>query len=141
MTRKIKTRDVEKGMYVNYLQKSEENMQAASKALEDKGYNSAAVSAVHSAISSADAYCVYGLKKRCASENHNETAVLIGEVPARQGLSRKIKDLFESIIRIKNMAEYEERLVKPKEAEKAVNEAGELLSLIKAELNSGIQQG
>jgi len=26
MTRKIKTRDVEKGMYVNYLQKGEENM-------------------------------------------------------------------------------------------------------------------
>jgi len=67
--------------------------------------------------------------------------VLIGEVPARQGLSRKVKELFESIIRIKNMAEYEERLVKPKEAEKAVKEAGELLSLIKAELTGGNQQG
>ncbi|HNZ29242.1 MAG TPA: hypothetical protein PKJ42_04545 [Candidatus Goldiibacteriota bacterium] len=67
--------------------------------------------------------------------------MLIGEVPARQGLSRKVKELFESIIRIKNMAEYEERLVKPKEAEKAVKEAGELLSLIKAELTGGNQQG
>ena len=134
MTRKIKTRDVEKGLYVNYLQKGEENLQTAKKAFEDRVYNSAAVSAVHSAISSADAYCVFGLKKRCASESHKDTALLIGDVPARQGLSQQIKGIFESIIRIKNMAEYEERLVKLKEAEKAVKEAEELLSLIKAEL-------
>jgi uncharacterized protein (UPF0332 family) len=134
MTRKIKTREVEKGLYINYLQKGEENLQTAQKALEDRVYNSAAVSAVHSAISSADAYCVYGLKKRCASENHKDTAMLIGEVPARHGLSQQIKGIFESIIRIKNMAEYEERLVKQKEAEKAVKEAGGLLNLIKAEL-------
>lgn len=134
MTRKVKTRDVEKGLYVNYLQKGEENLQTAQKALEDRVYNSAAVSAVHAAISSADAYCVFGLEKRCASENHKDTAILIGEVLARQGLSGEIKKLFESIIRIKHMAEYEERLVRQKEAEKAVKEAGELLNLIKAEL-------
>jgi hypothetical protein len=98
MTRKVKTRDVEKGLYVNYLQKGEENLKTAQKALEDRVYNSVAVSAVHSAISSADAYCVYGLKKRCASENHKDIAILISEVPARQGLSEEIKKLFESII-------------------------------------------
>jgi uncharacterized protein (UPF0332 family) len=134
MTRKIKTRDVEKGMYVNYLQKGEENLQSAQNALEKKAYNSAALNAVHAAISSADAYCVYGLKKRCASENHKDTATLIGEVQARPGLSEEIKKLFESIIRIKNMAEYEERLVRQKEAEKAVKEAGELFNLVKGEL-------
>jgi len=134
MTRNIKTRDVEKGLYVNYLQKGEENLQTAQRALEDSTYNSVAVNAVHSAISSADAYCIYGLKKRCASENHKDTAILIGEVPARQGLSEKIKKLFESIIRIKHMAEYEERLVRQKEAEKAVKEARELFELIQLEL-------
>ncbi len=134
MTRMVKTREVDRGLYVNYLQKGEENLFTANKALSDRVYNSAAVSAVHAAISSADAYCVFGLKKRCASENHKDTAILIGEVPARQGLSEKIKKLFESIIRIKHMAEYEERLVRQKEAEKAVKEAGELLNLIKSEL-------
>jgi hypothetical protein len=69
-----------------------------------------------------------------ASDSHKDTAILIGEVLARQGLSEDIKKLFESIIRIKHMAEYEERLVRSKEAKKAVKEAGELLSLIKAEL-------
>jgi len=134
MTRKIKTRDVEKGMYVNYLQKGEENLQSAQNALEKKAYNSAALNAVHAAISSGDAYCVYGLKKRCASDNHKDTAILIGEVQARSGLSEEIKKLFESIIRIKNMAEYEERLVRQKEAEKAVKEAAELFNLVKGEL-------
>jgi hypothetical protein len=46
----------------------------------------------------------------------------------------EIRKKFDSVIGIKNMAEYEERLVRQKEAEKAVREAGELLELIKAVL-------
>ena len=44
----------------------------------------------------------------------------------------RIAKLFESIISIKNMAEYEQRLVKPKDAERAVREAVDLLAAVKA---------
>lgn len=56
MTKNIATKAVEKSLCSNYLQKAEENLRSAQKALEDRDYNSAAVSAVHSVISAADAY-------------------------------------------------------------------------------------
>ena len=131
MTKNIKTRAVEKGLFRNYLQKAAENCRGAVKSLEEKAYNAAAVSAVHSAISAADAFCVFGLGERCASENHKDTAALIMDATEKKGENDKIRKLFESIIRIKNMAEYEERLVREKEADKAVREAVEMLELIK----------
>ena len=131
MTKNIKTREVEKGLFRNYLQKAAENCRCAVQSMEDKAYNAAAVSAVHSAISGADAFCVFGLGKRCAPENHKDTAALIMDATEMKSENDKIRKLFESVIRIKNMAEYEERLVREKEADKAVREAVELLELIK----------
>lgn len=134
MTRNIKTREVEKGMYRNYLLKAEENNANANKALNDKAYNAATVSAIHSVISAADAYCVFNIGKRSASENHRDTSILIMDANRNNEQNSRIKKLFDSVIRIKNMAEYEERLVKSKEGERAVSEAGELLALIKDSL-------
>jgi hypothetical protein len=131
MTKNIKTREVEKGLFKNYLQKADENSRGAVKSLEEKAYNAAAVSAVHAAISGADAFCVFGLGKRCASENHKDTAALIMDATNMKSENEKIIKIFESIIRIKNMAEYEERLVRGKEAEKEVREVVELLNLIR----------
>ncbi len=131
MTKNIKTRDVEKGLFRNFLQKADENFSAAAGALEENRYNAAAVSSVHSAISAADAYCVHGLGKRCASENHKDASALIMDATSDKETNKKITSIFDSVIRIKNMAEYEERLVRQKEAQKAVKEAGELLEMIK----------
>lgn len=131
MTKHIKTKEVEKGLYVIFLQKAAETMEAAEKVLKDKAYNAAAINAVHSAISAADSYCVFNIGKRCASSNHSDTADLIKSIPFRDEETSAISKKFKSIIQIKNMAEYEERLVKSKDAEKAVCEAGELLELIK----------
>src|ERR1035437_6111094 len=132
MTKKISTQLVDKVMFSNYLVKAVENCKQAVKALGDGAYNAAAVSAVHAAISAADAYCVSGLSKRCSSSNHEDTAELIETTM----FSNKtiVSKKFMSIIRIKNMAEYEERLVKQKEAEKAVQEAEGLLALVKKDL-------
>jgi uncharacterized protein (UPF0332 family) len=131
MTKNIKTRDVEKGLYKNYLQKAEENFKGATKSFEEGSFNAAAVSAVHTAISCADAFCVFGTGKRCASENHKDASALIMDATPKNDENDRIRKLFDSIIRIKNMAEYEERLVRLKEAEKAVREAAELLESIK----------
>lgn len=64
-------------MYKNFLQKFEENLKIGFKALDELAYNPAAVNAVHSAISAADAFCVYGIGKRCASENHKEAEKVV----------------------------------------------------------------
>ncbi len=134
MTAKINTKTVDKGMYKNFLQKAEENLKIDYKALEERAYNPAAVNAVHSAISAADAFCVYYLGKRCTSAKHEDAADLIMDIPVKDDEKTVISKMFRTIIRIKNMVEYEERLVKPKEAEKVVNEAKKLLELVKIEL-------
>jgi len=134
MTKKINTKPVDKSMYSNFLKKAVENHDSAVKNLKDGAYNAAAVSAVHSAISAADAYCVFSSGKRCTSPNHEDAADLIMDIPGKKDEKNEISKKFRFIIRLKHMAEYEERLVKPKEAEKAVNEAGELLRLIKIEI-------
>lgn len=133
MTKKVNVKQTEKEMYSNYLQKANENCSLVQKAMEEKSYNAAAVCAVHCAISSADAYCVFNLAKRCSSPNHEDAAALISETNLKN--KNSVIKKYLSVIRIKNMAEYEERLVKQKEAEKAVNEIKELLDLVKIDLN------
>ena len=134
MTKKISTKAVDRGMYSNYLKKAVENQRGAEQSLKDGAYNAAAVSAVHCAISAADAYCVRSSGKRSTSPNHEDTADLIMGLPGDKEGNAAISKKFKTIIRIKNMAEYEERLVKPKEAEKVVSEAGEMLRLIEIAL-------
>jgi hypothetical protein len=134
MTKKISAKPVDRVMYSNYLKKAIENYEGAVQTLKNSAYNAAAVSAVHSAISAADAYCVSSLGLRCTSARHEDAADLIMEIPGNKNEKTLISKKFKMIVSIKNMAEYEERLVKPKEAEKAVAEAGELLRLIKSEL-------
>jgi len=131
MTKKISAKKVEKVMYSNYLKKAAENYGSASESLKNKSYNAAAVSAVHSAISSADAYCVYNLGKRCTSPKHEDAADLIMSTTYGGAEKLSVSRKFRAIIRIKNMAEYEDRLVKPKDSEKAVKESGELLKIVK----------
>ncbi|PKL90928.1 MAG: hypothetical protein CVV21_10310 [Candidatus Goldiibacteriota bacterium HGW-Goldbacteria-1] len=130
MTRKVKTKEVEKHFYINYLKKAFENCDSAGNALKEKAFNAAAVSAVHSAISSADTLCVYGLGKRCASEDHKDVISLIMDSSHAKKENSEIVKLFDTIIKMKNMAEYEERLIKPGEAEKAVSIATDLLNLV-----------
>ena len=130
MTRDIKTRAVEKGLNVNFIKKAEENLKSAVKNIENGSYNASAVNAVHSAISAVDAYCVFSIGKRCASENHKDTEYLIMETNFPKETSGVIVKLFVAVIIIKNMAEYEELLVRQKEAEKAVREAQELLNAV-----------
>lgn len=131
MTRHLKTKDVDKETYVVFLKKAEENTDSAENNLKLSRYNAAAVSAVHGAISAADALCAFSLAKRSASEIHKDAAVLIMMTRFPDETKVRIAKLFESIISIKNMAEYEQRLVKPKDAERAVREAVDLLSAVK----------
>jgi hypothetical protein len=74
------------------------------------------------------------LGKRCSSSKHEDASELIKTVPYPENEKFAVSKAFMAVIRIKNMAEYEERLVKSKEAEKAVRETEELLNLVKIKL-------
>lgn len=134
MTPKFRTRDVAKSLYTNYLKRAEECLHAAKNSFAIQEWNAATINTIHSSISACDAICVYFLGKRHAGESHNEAinlfkTIKVGDEEINTNANRIIR-----ILRIKNMAEYEERLVYRSEAEKALKDCERFLEYVKKEL-------
>ena len=134
MTRKFKTRDVEKSLYTNYLKRAEECFHAAKASFASQEWNSATINAIHAVISASDAMCIYFLGKRNASESHNEAAALFKSIrPDDEGINTNANRIAK-ILSIKNMAVYEERLVFKSEAEMALRDCERSLGYVKGKL-------
>jgi len=76
MTPQLKTRDVDKHLYANYLKRAEECFHAAINSFTAQEWNAATINAIHACIAGCDAMCVYFLGKRHAGESHNEAPAL-----------------------------------------------------------------
>src|SRR3989338_11108260 len=115
MTRKFKTKDTIKSAYTNYLKKSLECFHAAQNSFGTGEWNAAAINAVHCCISACDAMCVYFLGKRHSGEDHNDAARLFKSIREDEEINTNASRIIR-ILRVKNMAEYEDRLVRRQEA-------------------------
>jgi len=133
MVPKFKTRDVAKSDYSNYLKKAEECFHAAQRSFENEEWNAAAINAIHCCITACDAMCVYFLGKRHSGEDHNEAAVLFKSIKHDEEISTNANRIMR-ILRAKNMAEYEERLVRETEAETMLNTCEKILEYVKKQL-------
>jgi len=132
---KVKVSKVDRNLYTNYLVRSEECLSAAKHSLSLNQWNASAISAIHSGIASVDALCVYYLGQRHAGGNHEDAITLFRNI--RQ-LSREDIDTIVNrvikILKMKNMAEYEERLVHQIDAQNILKDAGRLLETAKSKL-------
>jgi uncharacterized protein (UPF0332 family) len=133
MTPKFKTRDVQKSLYTNYLQRADECYHAAKASINNREWTAATISAIHSCIAACDAMCVFYLGKRHAGEGHNDAVVLFKSIKDSEQINTNAKRLTR-ILSIKNMAEYEERLVYRSEAENALKDCERFLCFIKQDL-------
>ena len=111
MAPRYTTKDMAKSTYANYFKKAEECFHAAQNSLEREEWNASAINAVHCCISACDAMCVYFLGKRHSGENHNDAAKLFQSIKNSEDIDTNANRIIK-ILRIKNMAEYEERLVR-----------------------------
>lgn len=134
MTPKYKTRDVSKALYSNYLKKAEECFHAAKNSFTSQEWNATAINAIHSCISACDSLCVYFLGKRYAGESHDDAVKLLRTIRTDDEKINESANRFLRIIRIKNMAEYEERLVYRTEAEKILKDCERFFQYTKNEL-------
>lgn len=116
MTSRFKTKDMAKSTYLNYLKKAEECFTAAQSSLDKSDWNATAINAVHCGICASDAMCVYFLGKRHVGDDHGDAEKLFGSIKKSEDHSANVNRLAR-ILRIKNMAEYEERLVRKSEAD------------------------
>lgn len=134
MTNKIRTRKVNKSLYSNYLKRDKECYMAATECFKNEDWNAATICAIHACISACDAMCIYFLGKRHAGEKHNDAVRLFKTIRIQDGNLSKNANRLNRILSIKNMAEYEERLVFKSEAEKIVKDMERFFNYVRKEL-------
>ena len=134
MTAKFTTRDVQKSLYVNFLKRADECLHAAQNSFSAQEWNASAITSIHACIAGCDAICVYFLGKRHAGEDHEESANLFMTVRSSSEAIKTNSNRLLRILRMKNMAEYEERLIYRGEAEKILKDCERFLEFVKKEL-------
>jgi len=104
----IKTREVSKNLYLNYLRKAEEFYDAMKNELDNKNYNACVLCAIHCAISAADALTIFYKGVRHSGDKHQDVIKLINGLDILD-IKNKTKHL-TNLLDLKNSLEYEERL-------------------------------
>jgi HEPN domain-containing protein len=114
-----------------FLRKAEEFLRAALANLADRRWNAAALSAVHAAISAADASLVFAKGVRSTSQRHDEVADLVaGAVP---GAAQALPHL-RQILAKKHLVEYESRLFTESESRILVQHAERFLHWVRTHI-------
>ena len=128
MTKKRKTRAVDKSAYRDFLAKAKDFASMLDLALAGGKWNSAGLQAVHAVISAGDAVIVYYGGVRSVELDHREVVGLlhdiIGEAAATAGrhVSR--------VIAKKNLVEYEGRSISQAEAREMAEHAKRFLEWV-----------
>jgi len=128
MTKKRKTRSVDKGQYLSFLVKAKDFAFMMDAALESGKWNSAGLQAVHAVISASDAVIVYYGGIRSAELDHREVVGLLQEILGEKALTagRHVT----RVIAKKNLVEYEERLITQTEAREMAEHARRFLEWV-----------
>jgi len=131
---KIRAQDVTRTLHANYLRKSSECFRAAKESFSRGDWNAAAICAIHSCIAASDAVCIYFLGKRHSSQNHGDAVVLLGTIQSAAEGAKNNANRLRKILAIKNMAEYEERLMRRSEAEILMKDTERFLAFARSQL-------
>ncbi len=125
----IKTRQVSKYFYRNYLERAEDCYETMNERYSKGKYISTVINAIHCCISTADALTVFFKEQRHAGENHLETVNLLKTLNIPE-LTNKIS-FFKEVIELKNNAEYGERTLSKNDADLAVRNTEKFFKLLK----------
>lgn len=115
MTKKIKTTTVSKSVYSNYLKKSAEFYEAMQESLSKGKWNAVGLNAIHSGISAADALLVFFHGMRSTSPKHDDIVKLLTSLMTHRETDSNASHL-RNLVGMKNIVEYEVRLIDRHEA-------------------------
>lgn len=129
--KEIKTTRVAKSDYINYLKKAEEFSSAMQDSLIKGKWNAAGLNAIHTGISASDALlvCLHGI--RSASPKHDDVTRLFSALVKHKNIEQNINHL-RSLISMKNIVEYDERLITHSEAVALSKHAERFLAWVKS---------
>ena len=128
----MKTRNVDKHKYVNYLKKADEFFDSMNDSYAKRNFNATVLNAIHCAMSSADALTVFYKGVRHAGERHEDVIALLNTLGLSeiQNKNRQLLDL----LHIKNSAEYEEKLMTEANALDSIKNAERFSSWVRSVL-------
>lgn len=128
----MKTRNVDKHKYSNYLIKADEFFESMNDSFAKRKFNATVLNAVHCAMSSADSLTVFYKGVRHAGERHEDVIALLNTLGLPE-MQNKNKQLL-SLLRIKNSAEYEEKLMTEANALDSIKNAERFSSWVRSML-------
>ncbi len=128
----IKTRNVSKELYKNYLNKAEEYQRAMDEEYGKRHYNSSALCAIHCCISAADALTVFFKGVRHAGDRHEDAVQLLETLELDREIIKQKVHQFLSVLDNKNSVEYEEKLTSDSGAAMMIKQAKRFLDWAKS---------
>jgi len=130
----FRTRKVEKHHYRDYLSRAEQCLASAEAAWTQGHWDACAINAIQSAVSASDAVTAFGLGLRSAGQSHADAVGLFRQTEAQDQSTQDAASRLSRILGAKNTSAYEEKPVKPREAEFLLAEARKLLDFAKSKL-------
>lgn len=131
MAKEIRTTRVPKSDCINYLKKAEEFLSSAQDSLVREKWNAAGLNAIHTGISCADALLVSLHGVRSTSPKHNDILKLFPNLVKHKGLEENLSHL-RHLISMKNIVEYDQRLITRSEAISLSKHAERFLAWVKS---------
>jgi HEPN domain-containing protein len=128
----MKTRNVDKHKYNNYMIKADEFFDSMNDSFAKRHFNATVLNAIHCAISAADALTVFYKGVRHAGDRHEDVVSLLNTLGLPE-IQNKNKQLL-SLLRIKNSAEYEEKLMTEANALDSIKNAERFFSWVRSML-------
>lgn len=136
MVKEIRTSHVPKSDYINYLTKAEEFFSSAQDSLVRQKWNAAGLNAIHAGISSTDALLVSLHGIRSTGPKHDDILKLLPSLVKHKELEENISHL-RHLISMKNIVEYDQRLITQSEAVSLSKHAERFLAWVKTILPKG----
>jgi hypothetical protein len=121
----VPSRPVEPSEARDYAGKAQEHLEAAIECLKKERWTAATTLAVHAGINAVDAITGLTLRRRGSGEQHEQTLVLLRDVPEGGTVRRH----FAPLLDVKPRAEYDAKPVRRSVAEQAVKRAEKLLDI------------
>ena len=117
--------------YKKFIKKAEEFFDMMRQSLLREKWNAAGLNAIHTGISANDALLTFNFGLRSISPKHDDAVKLLISMLNRDDTEKKAKHL-RRLISVKNLVEYDGRLLSKDEAESLAKHADRFLVWVKS---------
>ena len=131
MTGKFKIGKSSKEEYKKFIKKADEFCEIMQQSLKNEKWNATGLNAIHTGISANDALLTFHFGLRSISPKHDDAVKLLISMMNRDDTEIKAKHL-RRLISVKNLVEYDGRLLSRREAESLAKHAERFLVWVRS---------